>query len=213
MSDNIRAYLISLSPDYTKSITGGTFPLPVSFVLKRRQTPIDKLEQHSVNLLFRRMVCLWECCMDKQHLFKEEQIKHAYLMWLLDLANIYHRKEDNNHKNEVKPDRKKILFVKFMNLLPIHAREEHSLGFYASALCVTPQYLNRVVKNYSGKTVGEWLYQTLVGLITKQLETTDDSMQKIAMDFHFIDQSALAKFYKRQTGYSLTEYKKGKVHI
>lgn len=212
MSDNIQAYLMWLAPNYAKSITNGILPLSASFVLKRRQTPIDKLEQHLVNLLFQRMDCLWECCMDKQHLYMKEQVKHAFLMWLLDLANIYNRMEDNDHK-DAKPDRKKILFVEFMKLLPIHASEEHSLGFYASALCVTPQYLNRIVKNYSGKTVCEWIYQTLVGLITKQLETTDDSMQKIAMDFHFVDQSALAKFYKRQTGYTLTEYKKGKVHI
>lgn len=49
---------------------------------------------------------------------------------------------------------------------------------------------------------------SLVGEIAKQLENTNDTMQQIANNLNFPDQVTLTKFFKRQTGYSLSEYRK-----
>lgn len=95
-----------------------------------------------------------------------------------------------------------------MKLLSGHAATEHFTGFYANRLCVTPQYLNRIVKSVSGRTVSEWINFHLVGEISKQLENTADPIQLIAQRFRFTDQASLTKFYKRETGYSPTEYRK-----
>ncbi len=73
---------------------------------------------------------------------------------------------------------------------------------------ITPQYLNRIVKCQTDKTAYEWICLSLVGEIAKLLENTNDTMQQIANHLHFPDQVTLTKFFKRQTGYSLSEYRK-----
>lgn len=205
VSNDIRAFLMILTPSYAKTLTTGILPLSVSYILKKRHTPLEKMGVHQFNLLWRRTESIWECCMDKQHHFRTEQITYSFRMWLLDIANIY--KKDSDRAN-MHPNRPKELFVKFMELLPIHVHREHSSGFYASILSVTPQYLNRIVKRHSGKTVFDWICQTLTSIITNRIETSDDSLQKMAEELNFPDQAALTKFYKRQTGHSPSEYRK-----
>ncbi len=77
-------------------------------------------------------------------------------------------------------ERKDVLFKQFMKLLSCHIGEERTVNYYASKLCITPQYLNRVVKSISGRTVYEWISTLLLGEITQQLETADNSIQQIA---------------------------------
>ncbi|MGN0230219.1 MAG: helix-turn-helix domain-containing protein [Muribaculaceae bacterium] len=95
-----------------------------------------------------------------------------------------------------------------MKLLMSHIQEQHNVGWYASELCVTPQYLNRVVKSTSQKTAYEHICTMLIGAIREQLENTDDSVSKIADDFHFVDLSTMTKFFKRKMGKTPTEYRK-----
>lgn len=83
-----------------------------------------------------------------------------------------------------------------------------AVGYYAERLCLTPQYLDRVVKSLSGRTVSGWINFTLVGEITRRLENTNETMRQIATALNFPDHATLTKFFKRETGYSLTEYKR-----
>lgn len=82
------------------------------------------------------------------------------------------------------------------------------VSFYASELCISQQYLNRIIKGQTEKTASEWICNSLVGEIAKMLEFTNNSMQQIAIELNFPDQATLSKFFKHQTGYSLTEYRK-----
>jgi AraC-like DNA-binding protein len=97
--------------------------------------------------------------------------------------------------------------MQFMALLSQHAKDEHSVGFYASALCVTPQYLARIVKQLSGHTVLQWIQKTLLGEVNKLLQNTKLSIQQISDDFGFPDQATFSKFYKRGMGMPPTEYR------
>lgn len=47
----------------------------------------------------------------------------------------------------------------------------------------------------------------LTGEIAGSLEDSTATMQEIANYFSFPDQSSMAKFFKRNTGYTLTEYR------
>ncbi len=107
-------------------------------------------------------------------------------------------------------DRKRQIMKQFVELLRLHIREQRTATFYADSLCITPQYLNRVVKHMSGETTNDWICRVLAGEIRKQLQETNNSVQQVADLFHFPDQSSLTKFFKRQTGMTPSEYKKDK---
>ena len=51
------------------------------------------------------------------------------------------------------PNHKEVLFQKFLQTLCINYAEQHDLEFYAKSLCVSVRYLQRVVKDITGRTV------------------------------------------------------------
>ncbi|MGI6222595.1 MAG: helix-turn-helix domain-containing protein [Prevotella sp.] len=88
------------------------------------------------------------------------------------------------------------LFRNFLKELDEHAEKEHSVLFYASQLNVTPQYLNKVVKQISGDTVKVWINKRLLGLISHRLLNSSDTVQQIAYRFNFSDAAMLTKYFK-----------------
>lgn len=128
-------------------------------------------------------------------------------MFFMDISNI-HIQQEEKEKVTNKTERKKELFIQFMKLVSVYATKEHSVEFYASKLCITRQYLNRVTQLNFRKTAYELISLVLTGEITKYLETTNDSILQVSEHFNFPDQASLTKFYKHQTGYSPTAYKK-----
>lgn len=207
-SSDVVAYVMVIRDAYAKALLRNNPPVPFSYVLELRTNPVKRPDAGTINLFRHRMENIREACLDTGNLFRDKMIKCAIWMLLMDIAD-KHIREGGGHKDRTdKTDRTMKLFIGFMKLLPEHAPSEHFAGFYATRLCVTTQYLNRVVKSVSGRTVSGWINFTLTGEITKRLEGTDDTMQKIAEELNFPDSATLTKFYKRETGYSLTEYKK-----
>lgn len=205
-SANVKAYLMAFTDPYSAALFKNSPPMPFSLAEKAREQPVNVLEPDVVPIFKYRMDCLEKASLDEEHIFRNEMIKCSIWMFLMDLADIHIRKEAKNR--EMQTGRKKEIFITFMKLLASYACQEHSVGFYASKLCITPQYLNRIVKCQTDKTAYEWICLSLVGEIAKQLENTNDTMQQIANHLHFPDQVTLTKFFKRQTGYSLSEYRK-----
>ena len=207
ISSNIKAYLIVLSDSYTRELLRYNPPFPISYVMKLRKNPVETMKRDLLRLFSYKLNCIENACMDESHLFRNEMIRCALWMFLMDIANVHIRQEEQE-KTGGQTERQKELFMRFMQLLPAHIVREHTVGFYASELCVTRQYLNRIVRLNSDKTAYEWICFVLTGEITKRLETTEDTMQQVSEYFNFPDQASLTKFYKHQTGYSPTEYKK-----
>lgn len=205
-SDNIKAFVLFAKDDYMLKIMKSNPPMPFSFIMMVRKNPLVPLTPRAAHILQHRMNLIFDNCIDEKHIFYDEMIKCAFRMFLMDIANV-HVMSGGDDDDYTKNDRKKLLFIKFMKLLDDNAIEEHNIGFYASQLCITPQYLNRIVKQNSSKTVYEWISFNLMNEIIKRLENTNDTMQKIASDLNFSNQSTMEKFFKRETGYRLTEFK------
>lgn len=207
VSSNVKAYVMALTDPYIAALLKNSPPIPFSLTEKAREQPVNVLEPDIVPIFKYRMDCLEKASLNEEHIFRNEMIKCSIWMFLMDLADIHIRSEAKNRKMQI-GGRKKEIFITFMKLLTMYVCREHSVGFYASKLCITPQYLNRIVKCQTDKTAYDWICLSLVGEIAKQLENTNDTMQQIANNLNFPDQVTLTKFFKRQTGYSLSEYRK-----
>lgn len=207
ISGNIKAYLIFLKDSYTEELLRYNPPFPISYVMKIRKSPVEIMKWDILRQFSYRLDSMENVCMDESHVFRNEMIRYSLWMFFMDIANVHIRQEEQK-KAGGQTERKKELFMRFMQLLSSHVVREHTVGFYASKLCVTRQYLNRISRLNSDKTAYEWICFALTGEITKRLETTDESMLQISEHFYFPDQASLTKFYKHQTGYSPTEYKK-----
>ena len=56
----------------------------------------------------------------------------------------------------------KNIFERFYESLVQSYQSERSVKFYADQLCLTPKHLSGVVKEVSGKTVGEWIDELVI---------------------------------------------------
>lgn len=98
-------------------------------------------------------------------------------------------------------------FEKFMALLSVYHVKERSGKYYASRLCVTPNYLSAVIKGYTGRTMSEWIDLYVVTEAKMMLKNTDMSIQEISYRLNFTTQSSFGKYFKLQTGMGPKAYR------
>ena len=82
-----------------------------------------------------------------------------------------------------------------------------------SAVCPTmlircSKHLSTVVKEISGKTAGEWIDSLVVLEAKALLKSSELSIQEIADELHFANQSFFGKYFKHHTGMSPKEYRR-----
>lgn len=99
------------------------------------------------------------------------------------------------------------LFGEFMTLVKRHHTCHRGVKFYANKLCLTPNYLSGVVKEYTGKTATEWVNDFVILEAKIMLKDTGYSIQEISDRLHFPDQSTFGKYFKKLTGVSPKMYK------
>lgn len=101
------------------------------------------------------------------------------------------------------------IFDQFIRLLSQHFKQERSVEWYSSEMCLTPKHLSEVVKQVSGKTAGQWITTMVVIEIKTLLKHTTLSIKEIAQDMNFPNQSFLGKYFKNVEGISPSDYRKG----
>ena len=98
----------------------------------------------------------------KGDLYRREVVLGLMQGFFFELCNIF-----NNHAPAVtasvkSKSRKEYIFERFYETLVESYQSERSVKFYADQLCLTPKHLSGVVKEVSGKTVGEWIDEFVI---------------------------------------------------
>ncbi len=93
-------------------------------------------------------------------------------------------------------------FMNFIILLNKHCRQQHDVAFYADRLNITPKYLNEIARKKVNHTAKDIITKFVIAQLKRELMISGNSVQRIAYDFNFCDQSSLGKFFKKATGLS-----------
>lgn len=123
---------------------------------------------------------------------------------------VMHSSEDISQHFESTPWR---IMGDFFVLLAKHYTVSHEVSFYSSALCITPQYLNRISRTCTGRSAKETITDKLMLAMKALLESTNMSIKCISDRLHYEDPSYLCRVFRRHTGMSPLEYRKSKIHI
>jgi AraC family transcriptional activator of pobA len=100
-----------------------------------------------------------------------------------------------------------VLMDSFRELLEQHYAGQHPLGFYASALYVTPHHLNTVIKKATGKTVTEVIRDRVMLEAKRMLVHTDTPIGQIADQLGFNDFSYFSRLFKKLNLISPEKYR------
>ena len=172
-----------------------------------RKNPSVELTDEEVSVLDTLFTLIRKRAEAKEHLFHKEAIQSLLFHLFFELKNIIFK------KNDIVPfelSRKEELFQQFLKLMFKHSREEHSVSFYAGKMCITPRYLSAVLKELTGKTTNNWIDHSLILDAKILLKTPNMTVQQVSDMLNFSNQSTFGKFFKKHTGQSPAEFRKGK---
>lgn len=84
-----------------------------------------------------------------------------------------------------------------------------SVNFYARRLNISDKHLSNHLRKITNKSAKQWITEALLISVKKQLINSDLSIKEIAFH-HSYDESSLSKLFKKQVGYTMTEYRSNK---
>lgn len=137
--------------------------------------------------------------------FRREVVQSLFSAMLYHIA--YLRKDTQGRV--VPPlSRQEEILRRFITLVNEHSKAERTVGFYANKLCLTPRYLNTVIRQASRQTVMDWINQAVTLEAQLLLKHSDLLVYQIADELNFANASFFCKFFKRMSGMTPQEYQK-----
>lgn len=85
---------------------------------------------------------------------------------------------------------------------------QRSVSWYAAKANMSVGHFSAIVRNTTGHSPAEWITLFTLNFAKTYLENTDKSIKEIASALNFPDQSTFGKYFKRNTGMSVTDYRK-----
>lgn len=199
-SDNIaEVYILSFSRKFAKEMR---MEFKLSQIAQVHAQPTWKMSEHKVQRLVHYFELLREVVEDKD---REAALHLVYSFFEYLSSNTAYEKQVNPNLT-----RNEEIAGKFMVLVDNHCEQQHSLDWYASELCLSTRYVANTVKETLGINASAFIERALMQRAKNLLVMTRKSIQEIAEQLGFQNQSHFGTFFKRHEGISPAAYRKKK---
>lgn len=142
---------------------------------------------------------------------RETAVKMYLFLMLLTAKRSYERQELTIAPPNL--DSNSYLVTRFYKLVGEHFLSLRQVADYASLLHVTPNHLNRVVKNVSNKTASEAISDMLAQEAKVLLRSTNLSAAEIAYQLNFSEPASFSHFFKKITGLTPLAYRQQESNV
>lgn len=162
--------------------------------------PLTSTEQVQIENF---ITVMWDVL--QEPIFRKEVIQHLLAGLLYNIEYIAKNKGQSEsspltHQNDI--------FQRFISLVNTYSKTERNVSFYADKLCLTPRYLNTVIRQASQQTVMDWINQSIILEAKVLLKHSNRLVYQISDELNFPNPSFFSKFFKRMTGMTPQEYQK-----
>jgi len=140
-------------------------------------------------------------------LFQREKVTLCFNLLLLELTDLYPPKSAEVTKRGSQREK---LVLGFLTLIAQHCRAQHGVKFYADRLYVTPDYLNKVVRDITGSTVKHFVEEAIIAEAKNLLHATEHTVREISEALDFSQPGSFSTFFKKMTGISPSAYRRTK---
>lgn len=135
----------------------------------------------------------------------QEEAMSAFLKLFLLYVHGWFFTEDRQVKQK---DSKSNILRGFKNMVEHHFTEWHNTSLYAKELGVSPDHLNRIIKQLIGKTAKEYLQSRIIVEAQRLLTFSTLSAKEISYELGFSEPGNFSSFFKKRIGISPSQFKK-----
>lgn len=196
-SEDLHAYLLVMKKDFIDKINREGILTSINNLFLTQDISTITIEDNHIGIFLKTLLDIKYTFCEQNYLFTETIFYYQIGIFLTLVNNYFQETQEQPSIASSCTDRQEKLYIRFIRLLSIHITQEHTVSFYASTLCVTPQYLEKVVKKISGKTIHSWINEKLIQETERRLLETDMTIQQIAEELSFSEQASLTRIFKK----------------
>ena len=158
------------------------------FALSRHPLPIDELRTQELNQLFAML----------QQRLESPQAKDFARVIIDIFVEVISRNDDTNSLNP----RHREMLLRFVQLVDEHVTSHRQPSFYADRLNITTGYLNEILTATIGHSTSEYIQQSIVLRMKRELAYSTLSIQEISLQLGFEDYTYFSRLFSKATGVS-----------
>lgn len=136
---------------------------------------------------------------------REKAVRMYFYLLLLEIKRSYIAQGLHLTKTDTRVG---YLVPRFQRLVSRHFLKKRKVAEYAALLGVTPNHLNRTIKEATGHTASDAISTMLVREAKALLRYTDDPISTISFQLDFSDPAAFTRFFKEHTGETPQAFRK-----
>lgn len=182
-------------------LKGGYSLEPISYLNSNSRQPVISLSKKLFGLLKYLGDDMYEC-------YKENPVHWDLLRAQLWVYIFQVEKEFMTLENTTRKQEKENRVADFLNLVNKYFRTNHEVGFYASELNITPNYLNKIVKNTTGSSARDIILGRIISEAKILLRLTEITVSELAYKLGFEDPSYFIRYFKKIEGVTPGDYQK-----
>ena len=163
--------------------------------------PVLELDKESSSVLQQQIQMLLMAHRNQQVLSNEIVRTYLHLI-LLGLKQFAFSQNSISTEHGVRN-----IVAEFRRLVNNNYLNNFSIGDYASTLNITPNYLNSLCRNETGKTATQQISDRILLEAKRLLYSTDLSVKEVAFELNFDNTAYFNRFFKKQCGQTPAEYR------
>lgn len=188
-------YYILFNPDFLSDIIPSIKIAEEFNFFDISGTPLFQLQQEELNAIVLLILNINdEIQQHKTGLVKAVQM-YVYLI-LLEAKRSYERQQLPIKINLLD---NRGLVARFRKLVSQHYLSKRKVADYAEMLAVSPNHLNRIIKENTAQTASETIREMLIQEAKSLLRYTDNSIAEIAYQLDFSEPASFNRFFKAAT--------------
>ena len=123
------------------------------------------------------------------------------------IASIIENGAGNQAEVTAKASRRDEIVARFLQCVHENYRERRDLGFYADQLCLSLKYMSHVIYEQTGRHPSRWIKDYVILDAKTMLRSGRYTVQQVADELHFPNQSFFGKYFKEAVGVSPKKWK------
>lgn len=118
------------------------------------------------------------------------------------MANILMQNSESQQELGAKTTRRDEIVARFLRCVADNYREHRELSFYAAQLGLSLKYMSHIVHEQTGRHPSQWIKDYVILDAKTMLRSTRYTVQQVAEELNFPNQSFFGKYFKEAVGVS-----------